>query len=359
MFSRLDRYVLREMVPPFLIGSLVLVVMFQINYYMALGKTFDLANVPQAAVWKLILLQTPGFVNLTLPMSVSLAASLAMSRLARESELTALRAAGTRITRVVFPTALFGLLVGVIAFFVVDQATPRATREAAKLQSQVGILGSVTQFTSNVPLKLKNFTASLGSVTRQADESLSITDILLIERPEADKITITSAKNGSYREGLWRFPNAQTWRFSTNSPGIDYTVAKEMVINEKVIIADLFTPPAPNELSIKELETRIAEQKRLGQNTRQLEVEYHIKYSVPAMCLIFALVSPVFSIMFAKQGGFIGVLISVVIVLAYFNAWVVSTQILTKQAQVSPVMAAWLPNVIFFALGIIGLRRLE
>jgi lipopolysaccharide export system permease protein len=90
-----------------------------------------------------------------------------------------------------------------------------------------------------------------------------------------------------------------------------------------------------------------------------LEIEYHIKMSTPSMCLIFAIVSPIFSIKFAKQGGFIGVVISMALVMLYFNAWVISTQIIGKNPDMNPAVAAWLPNIIFMIAGLIGLRSLE
>ena len=69
--------------------------------------------------------------------------------------------------------------------------------------------------------------------------------------------------------------------------------------------------------------------------------------------------SPIFSIRFAKQGGFIGIMISMGIVLGYFNLWVVFTQIIGKNPVVNPAIATWTPNILFLAAGILGLRSLE
>ncbi len=77
------------------------------------------------------------------------------------------------------------------------------------------------------------------------------------------------------------------------------------------------------------------------------------------MCLIFAIVCPIFSIALARQGGFIGVLVSLVIVMVYYNIWVISTQILAKVPGVLPWQAAWIPNLILAGIGLYGLRRLE
>src|SRR2546421_10701839 len=109
----LDRYIYRELMVPFLIGTVAGALMFQANMLIFLFKNFSLQNVPTLAVLDMILYKTPYFLNMTLPVGGALATSLAFSRLTRESELTAIRAYGTPIMRAVFPVIWFGLAVGI------------------------------------------------------------------------------------------------------------------------------------------------------------------------------------------------------------------------------------------------------
>lgn len=359
--KRLDWYVLREMLPPFVMGVLIVVVMFQANFYMALGKNDLTRNVPPIAILKIIFLETPGFLSQTLPIAVSLAASLALSRIARESELTAIRSAGTRVLRVLVPVAIFGALIGGLDYLVVDKIAPRASRASKELQTNVNILASVGDFITNVQLRLQSYTVNIGSVTKEEKNKdvLSLKDILLIERPEPGQMTAIVAPEGTYRQGLWTFTNCRTYKFRSGSSSMDMIFSKVFRINQKVAIRDLVMAPGAPDMGIQELKQKIDDLKKLQQYTRNYEIEYHIKFSTPSMCLIFALVSPIFSIKFAKQGGFIGVLISMVVVMLYFNAWVISTQIIGKNPNVDPAFAAWLPNILFLIAGLIGLRSLE
>ena len=68
---------------------------------------------------------------------------------------------------------------------------------------------------------------------------------------------------------------------------------------------------------------------------------------------------PVFAIIFARTGGFAGVLLSFFLVLLYYNAFIVSTEIFGKNGWLDPVIAAWLPNVVFAVIGLFAMRRLE
>ncbi|RYG86012.1 YjgP/YjgQ family permease [bacterium] len=358
--GRLDRYILRELIPLFCVALVIVLTMFQVNLYIYLGKTFDLSRVPAKAIFKLILYESPSFLNWTLPIAVALATSLAMSRLARESELTAMRAAGTRILRVMWPVAMFGAAVGMMNLYSVDQIVPRAAAAGQQLRIQVGILGSAARFQANLPLRLKQYNVSLGEVTRNDDDSLTIRNAVLIERPQPNTVSILAAPEAEYRNGVWSFNGAHIW---TTEMGTDTLLEAKtqdrVLINERIVVEDLFNPSQAKDLSIADLREKIADGRRTGQDVRALEIEYQVKFSLPAVCLIFALVCPIFSIALARQGGYIGVVVSLIAMMIYYNVWVASTQILAKIPSVAPWQAAWIPNLIIGALGLYGLRRLE
>jgi lipopolysaccharide export system permease protein len=53
------------------------------------------------------------------------------------------------------------------------------------------------------------------------------------------------------------------------------------------------------------------------------------------------------------------VLLSIILVMAYYNAFIASTEIFGRNGWVPPLAAAWIPNLIFGLMGLIALRRLE
>lgn len=359
--NRLDRYIFRELIPPFIMGVLIVIVMFQANYWMALGKNNMIANVPKDAVMKIIFLETPSFLNLTLPIAVSLAISLTMSRLSRESEITAMKGAGIRVLRILRPVMIFGLLVGILNFWIVDRVTPAASKHSKELQMNVNLIASLGDLNTGVTLRIQNYAVYIGMVEKDKRDPnrARLTDIMLIERPEPGQMTVIISKTADFEQGVWKLYNAQTFHYRTGSKDVTVTESKEFLINYKVAVQDLLMAPGAAEMGVRELSTKIKELKKIGQNTRTMEIEFHSKLSAALMCLIFSIVSPIFSIKLAKQGGFIGILISVGIVLAYLNLWVVFTQIIGKNPSVDPALAAWSPNVMFIIVGLLGLRSLE
>ncbi|MBS1717213.1 MAG: LptF/LptG family permease [Armatimonadetes bacterium] len=356
--KRLDRYVIRELLVPFFIGTFAVVLMFQANQLMADFKTYSIQHVPTIAIVQLVLLKTPFYLQLTLPVGVSLATSLAFSRLTRESELTAMRVAGARILRVVMPAAAFGLLVGVGNFFIVEKLMPQSERQFRKLSIQVGVLGAAPDFASNVTIKLKNYVAFIGTVSRARDGAAQLSDILLYDRHISGSEVLMTAPTGRFKDGIWTLQKPYVHVLKDKSLVLAES-RSDMILNEKIPLQDLFMAPMPEEQNAAELRQAINGAHKLGQSTNSMEVVYHTKFSVPAACMIFAFTAPIFSIIFARHGGLAGVLLSIILVFAYYNGFVISTEILGRTGLVPPIIAAWLPNFIFAALGFFALRRLE
>lgn len=360
--SRLDRYVIRELIVPFLIGTVVVVLMFQANAYIYIAKTFNVQNIPLVARFQWIMYETPSYMKMTLPVGMALASALAMTRMTRESELTAIRAAGARIMRVILPVFVFGALVGLANFYVVDQVVPKATHKAKELEQKNAFLGLEGAMKSNSFIQLQNYAASLGTVTRDKNDTMSIADVLLIERNDARRTTVIRAGTGRYDQGNWTFNNAEMYIFQ----GPDVVTFKPMgrfVIVQPISMDQIFSadmqPFDLEERTTQELRTEIASEVATKGDPRPAQVELQQRYAIPAACAIFSITSSVFAIYFGRSGGFAGVLVSFFIVVLYYNAFVISTQIIGKLDQVPPWLAAWLPNILFGSLGLLAIRRLE
>lgn len=356
--KRLDQYIVREMIVPFLIGTVAVVLMFQANTYIGLAKAFNLDNVPKLAVFQYIYFQTPMYLNMTLAVGTSLGSSLAMSRIARESELTAIRATGVRILRTVAPILVFGILVGIGNYYLAETVMPKASRQANAIGMKIGILGTNSSMRSNAVISLQGYTASFAFIRKKGPTSLEFENVWLFQQPKKGENVVIYAKNGYYEKGLWTLSNAREMRLK----GLDIVspaVAKKVVINQQIFTDALFAAMPPEEQNAAQLREAIELGRKQHLDMKGTEVKYYVRYSVPAACLVFALVGPVFAIVFARSGGFVGVFLSIIMVLLYYNAFVISTEILSKVDAIPSWLAAWLPNILFALLGIVGVRRLE
>ena len=359
---RVDRYIYREIFPIFLLSFLIVMVLSQADIYLFLAKNELTRNVPLLTTIQVILWQTPERLNLVFPIALALGSSLALSRISRESEITAIRAAGGKVIRVVWPVLWFGVFAGLLNFICITKLTPYATKRSQELQMSANVLAGMGSFVSNKPIRIGNYTVSIGSITKVGDETLNLRDTLLVDRTDESNISVISSQEGTYRMGVWKFSNATSIIVKPGRDNAIVSKSKQFVINGKISIREMMgatTMREDTDLTISELIEQIKLTRQMGASSVRQEITLHKMFSIPMMCVIFALVTPYFSIKLAKFGGFAGVMISMVISMGYYNVLIICTEIAGKSATVNPAFITWLPDIIFLTIGLIFMRKLE
>lgn len=132
-----SKYILREHVGPLVFALSALTSLLLLNY---VAKKFgDLVGkgIPWEKIVEFFLLSVPFTVAMTLPMAILVATLHAFSRLASENEITAYKASGISMHRLVAPVmaAALGFVVFMIWFN--DQVLPRANHRLATLTSDI------------------------------------------------------------------------------------------------------------------------------------------------------------------------------------------------------------------------------
>ena len=133
----INKYVMREHVGPLVFALTALTSLLLLNY---IAKRFgDLVG--KGLGWNVIgeffLLSLPFTVAMTLPMAVLVSTLYAFSRLAAENEITALKASGVGMTRVMVPVLLGATVIAAFMLFFNDQVLPRANHRLSTLQQDI------------------------------------------------------------------------------------------------------------------------------------------------------------------------------------------------------------------------------
>lgn len=79
--------------------------------------------------------------------------------------------------------------------------------------------------------------------------------------------------------------------------------------------------------------------------------ELHQRFAFPAACLILGLLGPPLGSIFRQKGRMTGITAGVMIFLVYY-VLLSLTRTLAENYLLSPLIAVWVPNLIFLALGI-------
>ena len=129
----LDRYVLKELLYPFVFGIaafssifIASTMLFKITQYMTKY------GAPLETVARLFMYNLPEVINYTFPMSMLLAALMAFGKLSGSSEITAMKAGGVSYYRIVAPVLVVGFFVSmfsmVLGFFFFAKTTGNSSK---------------------------------------------------------------------------------------------------------------------------------------------------------------------------------------------------------------------------------------
>ena len=133
----INRYVLREHVGPLFFALTALTSLLLLNY---IAKRFG-QLVGKGLEWSVIaeffLLSVPFTVAMTIPMAVLVAVLYAFSRLAAENEITAFKASGVSVRRLLAPVLVASAGLAVFMVFFNDQILPRSNYRLSILQGDI------------------------------------------------------------------------------------------------------------------------------------------------------------------------------------------------------------------------------
>ncbi len=133
----LSRYIQRHIWPPALLAALVicfLVIAGAIREQLdVLFTELPIAQITLGDISRISLYAVPSLVAYIVPITFLMGIMLAFGRLAQNSEITAMKAAGIPLKRLVWPVVLVGALLSGVCFLAQDQGRPWAYRQLTRL----------------------------------------------------------------------------------------------------------------------------------------------------------------------------------------------------------------------------------
>jgi lipopolysaccharide export system permease protein len=146
----LHRYVIAEFIAPFLISIGVF------TFVMLLDKLLDLLDmivskgVPLVIVGEIFVLLLPSMVAVVVPMAVLSGILIAIGRLSGDMEVTAMKACGIGVFRLLLPLSAVAVLLGGILVVFNDSILPGANHRAKNLLLDVGTMRPTARIVSGM-----------------------------------------------------------------------------------------------------------------------------------------------------------------------------------------------------------------
>lgn len=364
----LDWLVVRELIPPLLFGVALFTALIFAGGYVFMITEYAVKGVPLALVIELALLYLPQIAVKTLPMGMLLATLLGFGRLSSDWEITALRAAGVSLRRIMMPVFVLSLLVSLFAIGFNESLVPWATERANAIRAEILKKLELTELQAFGFAQFKG--GRLDSYVIVAGGRDSRTQLLY-------QVTILKYRTGAVRapeavayaqRAEWAGENEWVlydgWIRTMEGQTLSFRVfraephAQVRIERTPVQIEALLTQV--DERSFRQLQEQIAFYAREGadpQIIRQLTVELYNKINVPLASLIFALLGAPLGIRPQRSSPATGFAVSIAIIFLY---WVLARYlIILGRSTLSPLLASSIPNLIGLSLALWLIMRRE
>ena len=354
----LDRYVFSSWLRIFVLTALGFpLVSIVINLTDTLNRLLDRGLTTREIVVSYIY-SIPENAFIVMPAAVLFATVFTVGAMGRHSELTAAKAGGMSFHRVVLPILLASVMATGLAFLVGEMA-PGATARQLEIQK-----AKQTRPTRSRYNFVYRGDAGWVYTVRSLDvESRQLKQILLERQGEGLDypgliITADSASFDNARRS-WQVKNGTSRVIAGPDRQASFTFHTMRLRALTQSPADLLAEPkAPDEMRYAELGRYIDALKRSGNDANKLVVEQALKLALPATCLIIALFGAPLAVQAPRAGAAFGVAVS----LSTTVMFLLITQIMKAVGSgglVDPKLAAWLPNMVFLAAGVVLMARVR
>ncbi|MEN6357671.1 MAG: LptF/LptG family permease [Armatimonadota bacterium] len=356
----IDKYVAREMMVPFVAGFAVVLILLVGNI---IYNSIDLI-VSRISQWPdllyYILLQTPYWVMLALPAGALFGCTLAVSRLARDSEITMMRMAGVSVRRIFLPVFIVGALTSIVAFVFQERVTVWTQREGVKVLKRIYLAPGPIPIQANIFFQADQYYFYVNRVER-INGKTTLFDLMAYEPPVGNGFpTLTTAKSAIEENHVWYLKDGTIYRVANNGDPELIGHFKRMKLDLRRAVTDYFIQEQniPEAMSINELRGEMNKLKQSGQKSDSYQLEYGYKLAIPLSSLVLLLCVAPLSLRFGRGGGFMGVLIGIVVLFFYWNV-ILFSRVLGKTGGLPPGLAGWSEVIIFTILGIYLMWKTE
>jgi LPS export ABC transporter permease LptG/LPS export ABC transporter permease LptF len=362
------RYILREITGYALLGGVLFTFILFMRYLLPLMELFVRGVASPADLLRLIGYLLPAFFTLTIPMSVLIGILLGLSRLASDSEITAMRASGVGILAFVRIVSVFAILSWGIGLSNSLIVAPRAAQALLDYEVQAKSSQATVQVQPRVFYEdFKNYVLYAQDVIPGANGTAIWKHVFLADLTKPATPHIITSNEATVLSG-----GAQTLRIqladgsrhdiSASDPD-QYDVSAfdstELPIQtgqqeEDSHLSRRDTPMQA--LSTSELFRLIHTSK--APDERAYRIELHRRFSFPTACLVLMLVGVPLGLSSKRGGKGTGFVVTLALVFLYYFLSIIGTA-LARQDKVPEFLGVWGANIVFTIAGLLLIQQMS
>jgi LPS export ABC transporter permease LptG/LPS export ABC transporter permease LptF len=369
----LDRYVLREILPPFLLSLLIFTFLLTLPPIMDELERLVAKGVTWGAAGRIIVMLIPQALGLTIPMATLTGILVALGRLSTDREAMALLACGVSPYRLLRPLLAFAIVATGATAYVMFEAIPDANQRYREITWEL-----VSKRVENDVQPRVFFEDFPGYVlySRDVAPGGGWKDVLVADTSTPGETTISMAARGR----LVLIPDERRvdlvltdgTQYMTGSEGeaetYDFPGNLTVGLDADTVFGRQAIPRGLTDKTIADLradaDTKL--NRKEGPLSPHPELIYiQQKFSIPVACLVFALIGLALGLSSARDGKMAGFVIGFAVVFAYYGIMELAAAHtrghyrtietaggLHDTSFVLANLARWWPNIILGLFGI-------
>ncbi len=358
MTTRLERYLLREVLVVFCLTSGFYLGLFLVGTLLARSQWLNTLPLSATVLW--LVYQLPGFVLIAFPLSTVLTVLMVYGRFAREHELLAMQLAGLSLARIARPMVLLAVGLVVIGLLISEWVAPIANeRTAVTWWDAVNGGGRALEFLVGRELLIGKYQLSYESY----DPNLHELQTIKLESWQGLQKTVLIAQSATLNSNKIQFRGyrAYTLDFSSTFPSLKVSI---LPTNDSSRYS-LVLPQTREQLiarnaaggfeDARALSTLWQEwQAGLEPVAREAGVGLGLKTAIPfASLVVLLLVIPVA----VSEQRSVGMAFGLALLMAFaYYALLIVGQALGRSGVMPSLLGPWLANLICLAAGVCALQ---
>jgi lipopolysaccharide export system permease protein len=356
--SLISRYILGQFLAAVAVSLLAFVgIFYVVDLISQLDKFLD-RQVGARYVFLYYLFFLPYVVVLTVPVSMLLGSLFTFGQLAKYGELTAMKASGLSLYRLLRPMLIASVVVSGGIFAAGEWIVPASNQRRSDIQTDH------VERQSRESSSLRNLVLFRGEDGRQYFLRLynglqkRASEVLVMEFREGAIVKTVSAREMVWREDRWWLRNGRVWEFLPKGALLSAVSFDSLECPAWAERPEDFLQgqKRPEAMNYGELQRYIRNVQRGGGDVQGYLVDLNLKVAFPCASIIIVLFGGALAAHVRRSGAAVGFAMSIGICFLYWGLLRIS-QAFGHAGTLTPLAAAWGPNLLFGLLGILLLLR--
>ena len=357
----LDNYLIRQFVLSILFGVITFALIFIIVDLMENLDDFIDQQVPQKIIIAYYFFFLPEIIRLILPVSILLACLFTVGKLNNFNELTVIKASGVSLYRFMLPFVLIGFLISLFAIYFSGWVVPQSNAKKLEMEQKY-MKKNLTYIGANIFFQDgENRFINIGFYD-QFSQIISRAGIILIDNNELiqleKRFECQRLQWDSVKQKWIGFEVTENHFISDTTNSISYYEKYEF--NELQFRPEdiLIKQKRIEEMTLTEIRQVIETQRRSGNDTTKLEIDFHslIAFAFANLIVIF------FGLPFSadKRSGTVAFQFGLNLFFTFiYLAFMKISQSFGKNGLMNPIITAWFANIVFFVFAIVNIVRVR